>query len=437
MKIFVTGYSGFIGSHLVSLLYRRGHQIVLAGRSKPRSTLAGMEWAQADLAVASRPADWLQRLQGVDVVVNAVGILRESKGQTFDALHARGPAALFDACLAAGVRRVVQISALGADAQAQTAYHRSKKAADDHLLQLPISSVVVQPSLVFGIGGASSQLFMRLATLPLLVVPAGGEQLIQPIHIDDLCEALCRFAEASSIDAVPVRGRVALVGPEPITLRDYLQTLRHALGLPDAPVMSVPAAWMNVAASWVGRFPRVPLDKDSWSMLQRGNVAASDGTVAVLGRPPLSVRRFIAPSSASPLRQWAQLGWLVLLLRLSIALVWLGTAAVSFGLYPVADSLNLLTRTGVPASLAPFALYSAAALDLVFGVATLFVWRQRWLWAAQAALIVVYTLIITVRLPEFWLHPYAPMLKNLPMLALLGLLYVLDTQPRREPPWNT
>ena len=91
----------------------------------------------------------------------------------------------------------------------------------------------------------------------------------------------------------------------------------------------------------------------------------------------------------------------------------------------------LLERAGVPAALRPLALYGAAALDLALGIASLLLRRRRWLWLAQIALILGYTAIITIRLPEFWLHPYGPVLKNLPMLAALWLLLELE---RREEP---
>jgi hypothetical protein len=96
---------------------------------------------------------------------------------------------------------------------------------------------------------------------------------------------------------------------------------------------------------------------------------------------------------------------------------------VSLGLYPVSASLELLARSGVPEALGPLFLYPAAALDLALGIGILAMRRRRLLWLAQIVLIAVYTLIITVRLPEFWLHPYGPLLKNLPMLAAIYLLY--------------
>jgi hypothetical protein len=115
------------------------------------------------------------------------------------------------------------------------------------------------------------------------------------------------------------------------------------------------------------------------------------------------------------------------MLRLSVAAVWIVTGIVSLGLYPVSDSYALLARVGITGALtAPIALYGAALLDLAFGIATLVMRRRRMLWIAQIALMAGYTLLITVFLPEFWLHPYGPLLKNLPMLAAIAVLLVLE-----------
>ena len=114
-----------------------------------------------------------------------------------------------------------------------------------------------------------------------------------------------------------------------------------------------------------------------------------------------------------------------MLLRGSIAAVWIGTAVVSCGLYPVADSLALLERVGAHGAVAWMLLFGAAGLDLLLGFATL-VWPRRPLWWAQISLIVLYSALISWRLPEYWLHPHGPMLKNLPMLAGLCLLLAVD-----------
>jgi len=118
--------------------------------------------------------------------------------------------------------------------------------------------------------------------------------------------------------------------------------------------------------------------------------------------------------------------WLAPLMRVSIAALWLITAWVSVGPHPVAASLALLASIGVPASLAPVALYGAAALDFLLGVLTLLPWRARWLWNAQIALVLSYTLIISWRLPGLWLEPFGPVTKNLPVLALMLALREME-----------
>jgi hypothetical protein len=109
------------------------------------------------------------------------------------------------------------------------------------------------------------------------------------------------------------------------------------------------------------------------------------------------------------------------LMRLTLAAMWLVTGALSFGIYPQADSLSLLERVGLHGTTALTTLYLAAALDIALGLLTLFR-SSKFLWKAQAMLIVAYTLIISLWLPEFWLHPFGPILKNLPVLMLLWLL---------------
>ena len=425
MKILLTGASGFIGARLRQALLRRGHRLVIAGRRAPAALGAAESWLELDLAEPPEAAALTRSLNGVDALVNAAGIIRESRGRRFEDVHTAGPQALFSAALAAGVRRIVQVSALGADPGATTRFHRSKHAADRFLLGLPLAGVVAQPSLVHGPGGASARLFLCLASGPVLLVPAGGRQPVQPIHVDDLVEALVVLVEGREL------GTIALVGPRPLELRDYLQGLRAAMNMPPAPVLSVPAPVMGAAARLGDAFAASPLDRERWRMLQQGNAAPAAPLTALLGRPPRPVEAFVPADSADAVRTEAQVQMLLPLLRGSVALVWIVTGIVSLGIYPVEQSYELLARSGVPAGLRPLALYGAALLDLALGVATLAMRSRRWLWLAQIALIVAYTAIISVRLPEYWLHPYGPILKNLPMLAVLLLLFVLDS-PRKE-----
>jgi uncharacterized protein YbjT (DUF2867 family) len=351
-------------------------------------------------------------------VINAVGILREHGNQTFERVHMRAPQALFAACVAAGVRRVVQISALGAD-RGSSGYFRSKRQADEYLELLPLDWTIVQPSLVFGVGGASARLFTMLASLPVVPLPGDGRQRVQPIHVDDLVLAITAVMQRQDL----IGRRIALVGAEALTLRDFLARLRQALGLSRARFLRIPLTLMHVGASVAQLSAHSLLERESLAMLEAGNTADASDTRELLGRAPRPVEEFVPRDLRNLLARQAQLEWLLPLLRWSIALVWIWTGIVSLGLYPRAASLELLARTGITGALADIALYAAAALDLGLGAATLLMQRRRLLWLAQFVLILIYTIIISFKLPEFWLHPYGPILKNLPLLACIALLY--------------
>jgi uncharacterized protein YbjT (DUF2867 family) len=421
MRVLLTGASGFIGRYVAAELERHGHVVVCAVRAHARQ--AGCDGVvEADFTRDLEPADWVPKLHSIEAVINAVGILRERGEQTFASLHTRAPRALFDACVVAGVQRVVNISALGADENARSGYHLSKRRADEHLRRLPLAWTVVQPSLVYGRGGTSARLFTMLASMPWVPLPGHGMQQVQPIHIDDLTAGIAALLESSSAH----HATVPFVGPTPLALRDFLGLLRASMRLSRARFLLVPL-WLVRVAARLGTFvPWALLDSETLAMLVRGNVADPAPVQALLGRPTRAADRFVEAADADAVRTSAQLAWLLPMLRGSIAIVWIVTGIVSLGLFPTDQSYELLYRVGVPASLAPPFLYGAAGLDLALGVGTLVIRRRRLLWIAQALLILGYTLIITLRLPEFWLHPYGPLLKNVPMLAAIALLYTLE-----------
>ncbi len=278
MKVLLTGASGFIGRHLQSALLAAGHTVV------PISRRHGV-----DLAGLTSARDWLPHLAGVDRVIQAAGILAETRGQSFEILHVQAPCALFEACVEAGVPRVVQLSALGADVSAFSGYHRSKHAADEALRRLPLDAFVVRPSLVDGDGGASSTLFRRLARLPVLPVVGDGRQQIQPIRLDDLVATVMHGLDARSA------GRTLdAVGPQAFGYTDWLQRLRAAQGLAPAPVLQVPVRLVH--ALMVAGRPFSPLLRvDNLRMLQAGNVADVTPLADFLGRMPGRV-----PAGARP-----------------------------------------------------------------------------------------------------------------------------------------
>jgi hypothetical protein len=182
---------------------------------------------------------------------------------------------------------------------------------------------------------------------------------------------------------------------------------------------------VKLGAALGNMLPRSLLDSATLQMLERGNTAPADAVTALLGHPPRAVNEFIDPAFAAASADAARLNALLPILRGSFVLLWIITGLLSFGIYPVEQSYALLARVGIAAPLNAWMLYGAASLDVALGVGILLI-RKRWLWRLQLALIVLYSLIITMFLPEFWLHPFGPVLKNIPLLAAILLLHEFE-----------
>ncbi|MDR1889544.1 MAG: SDR family oxidoreductase [Zoogloeaceae bacterium] len=426
MNILLCGADGFLGRAIANRLEQAGHRVI-RGVHHPRQA--------DDIAIDYRrdlePEIWLPRLRDVDGVVNAVGILRERQPGDFERIHHRAPVALFRACAAAGVRRVVQISALGISEA--TPYLRSKQAADAALLEcIPggaCRATVLRPTLIFGQEGASTTFFMAQASLPLLFIPQGAGK-VQPVHVDDVTTAVLRALELSAdSDASQTNSRVInFPGPRALTYAEWLETYRQLMGLAPALHLPVPAFVMAMTARLAEFSRRSLLCRDTWTMLTQGNCADAKDGMALTGHPLRDPAAFAPPESAAALRLNALAFWRRPLLLGVLAAIWFLSALVSVGLFPLEESLALLAPFGLAGNTALVVLGAAIGLDVVMGVMTL--WRPgRRLWLAQFALIIGYTLLIGWRLPEFLLHPFGPMLKNLAVMALLVQLYAEESRP--------
>ncbi|WP_284338160.1 NAD-dependent epimerase/dehydratase family protein [Comamonas sp. NoAH] len=278
MRVLVCGGNGFLGRHICAALVHSNHDPVVRSR---RSSPA------LDFLLSTQPGDWLEHLAGIDAVINAVGALRDKPDQPLDVLHTQAPIALFDACVQAGVQRVVQISALGIG-DSNTHYARSKRTADEHLLALhaqgALNATVIRPSIIFGTGGASTRLFLQLARLPLLMLPAEAMNCpIQPVAAQDLAEAIATITTAPTH-----KGLIELGGPRALTLGELLVSLRAQRGAMPARIHSLPQWLANTSARIGDHLPSLPWCSESMAMLQTPNVCDPDTLRSLLGREPVA-----------------------------------------------------------------------------------------------------------------------------------------------------
>lgn len=425
MRILLTGATGFIGSALVEALCKSGHQVTVCMHRAPSANVpAAVRVLPVDFMHDVEVAAWRRRLSDIDVVINAVGILRESKRAKFVYLHERAPKALFQACVEAGINRVIQVSALGADESATSQYHRTKKAADDFLRASPLTWTIIQPSLVFGAGSASTQLFLRLASLPLTPLVGRGDQCVQPIHIDDLCALIVTLLDRP----LAHRATIAAVGSQVTTLRVLLSIYRAAMGLGRLRTISIPLPWMRFAARIGDLIHAGALSSETLDMLLRGNTASAAAMTQLLGRPPRAATEFVSARDAPILRLHALASWLRPVVLTSLALMWIGAAAVSW-IYAKDEGIELLQHLGFQVS-AEYLFALACLLNLGLGLVTA-IRPSRGLWLAQLAVMLSYTAALTYVAPGLWMDPFGPLLKNLPIATLLIGLALLDVRAPR------
>ncbi|MFN3377108.1 MAG: NAD-dependent epimerase/dehydratase family protein [Burkholderiaceae bacterium] len=282
MHVLLTGSTGFIGRAVAAALQRAGHTV--HGGVSPRSQGRQPAGVPMDFARDTSPAAWRPRLEGIDAVVNTVGVLRDSKARPIDAVHHATPAALFDACAQVGVRRVVQVSALGIDGS-PTRYATTKRAAEDHLRGLAargeLQPVILRPSVVFGRGGNSSALFMNLARLPLLVMP--GPMLtarVQPVSVLDLADAVAALLGS----AQGTTGTVVCAGPEALTFAQLVASLRAQLGHGSASVLRLPDLLTRLSARMGDAVPGVPWCTEALQLLGSDNVGDPSTFERLIGR---------------------------------------------------------------------------------------------------------------------------------------------------------
>ncbi|MDO4708964.1 MAG: NAD-dependent epimerase/dehydratase family protein [Pseudomonadota bacterium] len=286
--ILLCGANGFIGRHIHARLRQAGFQVKTASRHGE---------TRIDFRRATTAGHWLDALHGVDAVINAVGILRDNPGQPMAMIHDAAPRALFAACAQLGIRRVLQISALGVT-EGDTAYARSKRAADTHLLALnaqgQLDGIVLRPSLVFGMDGDSTRLFLRLAKLPLLPLPkAVIRAQVQPLAVWELAEVCSRLLQDKHDTGV-----LELAGPQALGMGEYIACLRQQLGkTTPASVLPLPDAITRVAARIGDALPFSPLFSEALQLLARDNRSEAGHLARLLHRPPCAPDAFISTSA--------------------------------------------------------------------------------------------------------------------------------------------
>lgn len=283
----VFGGSGFIGRHLIGRLARQGWIVRVAVR---RPSRAGFLKPMGDVGQITPIRAPIQdqtavesAVAGADAVINLVGILYERRHQTFTAVHDRGAQTVAAAAAAAGIGRLVQVSALGADHHSTADYARSKGAGEAAVRTACPEAVILRPSVVFGPEDGFFNRFAEMARIsPVLPLIGGGKTRFQTVYVGDVADAI-----AKSVSDPACAGRTyELGGPHVYTFKELMELLlqqihRRRLLVP------WPFAMAELQAIFFELLPEPPLTRDQVRMLRHDNVVTEGAlTLADLGITP-------------------------------------------------------------------------------------------------------------------------------------------------------
>jgi len=273
----VFGGSGFVGRNLVRSLAKRGFRVRVAVRRPDLAqylmTAGAVGQIHGMQANVRYPASVAAAVEGAEAVVNLVGVMHDGRNG-FDAVHAFGAGAIARAVEAAGVERLIHVSALGVHAEFESRYAQTKAKGEEAARAAFKDTVIVRPSVIFG---SDDNFFNRFAALarmsPILPLIGGGHTKFQPVFVGDVAEVLARGAE----------GRLAagttyeLGGQEILSLEEIFKlvlriTNRRRLLVP------LPFGLANLQASVLGLLPNAPLTRDQVAMLRRDNVVSPEAS---------------------------------------------------------------------------------------------------------------------------------------------------------------
>ena len=302
----VIGGSGFVGRAIVEMLAREGARVIVLCRNAERAKFLkpmGVVGQITPVAGNALSDDDLEQVMGAaDSVVNLVGILAEGGSQRFSTLQGELPGRIGALAAQLGMTSVVHVSAIGASADSNSSYARSKAAGEAALHAAFPGAVILRPSIIFGPRDSFFNRFAGLAMLaPGLPLPGGGRMKMQPVYVGDVVDAV---AVGLGFRNMPKGGKAAgagsaeggifeLGGPDIFTFRELMEITLDAIGRRRL-LVPVPLAAMSLGAMITGLLPNPPLTMDQVRLLAVDNVVSEDAPgLADLGIAPTSVDAII------------------------------------------------------------------------------------------------------------------------------------------------
>jgi uncharacterized protein YbjT (DUF2867 family) len=289
-QITVFGGSGFLGRQIVKCLAREAATVRIAVRHPERAAFL-TDLGSAGLISTVHADVWDEATVGPavhasDAVVNTVGHYVERGGATFAAVHGQGALHVARASAKAGVKRLVHISGIGADAGSPSAYVRARAVGERLVTEAFPEATILRPSVMFGPEDAFfNQLAALARVMPILPLFGSGAVKLQPVYVGDVAEAVARALASEA-----ARGQTyELGGPRTYTYKALLQLLLRQLGRRRL-LMPVPYFAWEVLAAVMAPLPKRPMSRDQVVLMKRDNVVGPKAlSFAELGLTPSAV----------------------------------------------------------------------------------------------------------------------------------------------------
>ena len=418
MRVMIVGASGLIGSAVCARLAARGDSILAIVHRPAHLGLVPGDVIQIDLARATE-ADWLPHLSALDAVVNCAGLLQDSPGESTKAVHAEGAAALFRACERAGVRRVIQISAVGVDREAPTEFSRTKLVGDQALMKRNLDWVILRPSVVIGRAAYGGSALMRaLAAAPIVPIMPGTGPL-QIVHLDDVVDAVLFFLRREA----PVRRAFDVVGPRTWSFNEVVALLRRWLRWPPARRVGLPeplAALVYKLGDGISLLGwRPPARSTARQEILRGATGDPAPLAHATGLEPRDLAAALMAEPSSVQERWfARLYLLKPLVFVVLSLFWIATGLIALG-PGWEQGIGLMLEGGITHSLAEATVVAGAVADICIGIGIAFRRTAKRALYAALALSLAYVIIGTALVPRLWIDPIGPLLKIWPIMVLI------------------
>ena len=292
----IFGGSGFVGRYIARRMAKRGWRVRVAVRRqneahfvRPYGDVGQVEPIQANIRdeASTRAA-----IVGADVVVNCVGILFEDSRQKFGGVQAEGAARIARLAAECGASKLIHLSAIGADADSDVAYARTKAEGEAAVLAAFPSAMILRPSIIFGPEDQFFNRFAAMAKISPAIPMVGADTLFQPVYVDDVAAAACKGVIEGQT------GLYELGGPKVAAFRELMETMlaetrRRRLLLP-LPFFAarIMAFGLDIAGAVTSIFglPNAILTRDQVRLLEHDNVVSGGAkTLADLGIEATSV----------------------------------------------------------------------------------------------------------------------------------------------------